>query len=160
MKNLIETQLTAEDRADIDKAINDLENVIKDKLVALTEEERVKYGSINEQNKLLVNKVREHHQTDPSKSSPDVNWEQFDSDYDSRGFLESRSERIDSISYRMRSTKILHDYDNYHDSLNQYSYTNYKRGAGEPGYTERAAELKQFFPKSSKNKPPEGGDNS
>ncbi len=153
MKNLIETQLTEADQTAIDKAINDLENVIKDKLVALTQEERVKYGSVNEQNKLLVNKVRDYHQTDPSKSSPDVNWDNFETDYQARGFLGTRAQRLESIIYRMISTKILHDYDNYQDSLDEYAHANFRKGMEEPGFAEKVAELKQFFSRSGTAKP-------
>lgn len=159
MKNLIQTQLTQADRDAIDQAITDLENILKDKLPALTEDERVRYGSVNEQNKLLVNKVRDYHQNQPELSAPDVDWNEFEDDYQSRVFLDSRSQRVDSISYRMRSGKILHDYDNYQDSLIDYAHAQYKRGAGEAGFAEKVAEIKQFFPKSGKNKPPEDGGN-
>jgi hypothetical protein len=53
----------------------------------------------------------------------------------------------------MQSTQILHDYDNYQDSLTNYAYAQYRKGAGEPGYTELVAELKQFFPRTKKTTP-------
>jgi hypothetical protein len=128
-------------------------------VTALSEEERVKYGSINEQNKLLVNKVRAYRQNQPNMSTPDVDWDEFESDYQTRAFLESRSDRLKSVVYQMQSTKILHDYDNYQDSLNDYAYSQYKKGAGEPGFTEKVAEIKQFFPKSGKSNTPDEGEN-
>lgn len=60
MKNIIQTQLTAADRTTIDGLVAQLEMVLAGKLAALDEAERVRYGSINEQNKLLVNKVRDY----------------------------------------------------------------------------------------------------
>lgn len=160
MKNIIESQLTETDRTAIDDLITQLETALAGKLAALTEEERVRYGSINEQNKLLVNKVRDYRQNSSNMSSPDVNWFEFESDYQTRIFLESRAARLASLAYQMQSTKILHDYDNYQDALDDYAYSQYKKGAGEPGYTEKVAEIKQFFPKSGKsNKPPEDGNN-
>ena len=153
MKNLIETKLTAEDKAAVDAAIETIENIFEGKLRDLTEEERVRYGSINEQNKLLVNKVHDYQQTRPDLASPDVNWVQFESDYDSRLFLETRGSRIENIAYKMKSTKILHDHDNHQAGLTDYAYAKYKKDAGAPGYTEKVAELKQFFPRTSR-KPP------
>ena len=154
MKNIIETLLTQDDRAKIDLAITQLETQLAGKMSALTEEERVKYGSINEQNKLLVNKVRDYQQTSPALSSPDVNWAEFEADFEARAFLDTRAARLSSIAYQMQSTKILHDNDNYQDALNDYAYAQYKKGANEPGYTEKVAEIKQFFNRSGTGVPP------
>jgi len=154
MNNLIETQFTKAEQDAIDALIAQLEAAFEGKLTALTEEERVRYGSINEQNKLLVNKVRDYRQNSPAMSAPEVDWTEFENDYQSRGFFESRSKRLASLVYQMQSTKILHDNDNYQDALRDYAYAQYKKGAGEPGFTEKVAEIKQFFPKSSKNVPP------
>ena len=154
MKNIIETQLTQTDRDKIDEFLTNLEAQVAGKLSALTEEERVRYGSINEQNKLLVNKVRDYQQTSPAMSSPDVDWVEFESDFQTRAFLESRAARLSSLAYQMQSTKILHDNDNYQDSLNDYAYAQYKKGANEPGYTEKVAEIKQFFNRTGTGTPP------
>ena len=114
----------------------------------------VRFGSINEQNKLLVNKVRDYQQTTPAMSSPDVNWVEVESDFQARAFLESRAARLSSLAYQMQSTKILHDNDNYQDALNDYAFAQYKKGANEPGFAEKVAEIKQFFPRSAPVTPP------
>lgn len=159
MKNIIQAQLTVTEQALIDGLINQLMAAFEDKLAALTEEERVKYGSINEQNKLLVNKVREYRQISPEMSTPDVDWTEFEADYQARAFLESRANKLKSLVYRMQSTKIMHDYDNYQDSLSDYAYAQFRKGAGEDGFTEKTAELRQFFPKSNKKLLPDDGNN-
>jgi hypothetical protein len=41
--------------------------------------------------------------------------------------------------------KIVHDYDNYQDSLTDYRFTQYKSSTNVPGFTEKADYLKQFF---------------
>lgn len=145
MKNLIETKLTAADKAAVDEAIETLETIFEGKLRDLTEEERVRYGSINEQNKLLVNKVRDLQQSDANLASPDVNWTQFESDYQERLFLETRSSRLGNLAYKMQSTKILHDHDNYQDALSDYAYSQYKKGSGDSDYKNKTDELKAFF---------------
>ena len=101
-----------------------------------------------------MNKTRDYRQNSPAMSSPDVKWNEFESDYETRAFLEQCIQRLESLIYQMRSTKILHDNDNYQDSLDDYAYAQYKRGANAPGYAEKAAEMKQFFPKSRKATPP------
>ncbi len=152
MKNIIESKFTEAEINTIKDLISQLETAFAGKFVALTDEERVLYGSVNEQNKLFVNKVRDYHQNLPAMSSPDVDWEAFESDYNSRNFLEGQLNRLASLVYRMQSTKILHDYDNYQDSRRDYAYSKYKKDAGESEYTEKVAQLKQFFPRSGKPK--------
>ena len=145
MKNIIKAQFTENQRTSIKDLVSQLEAAVAGKLSALTEEERSKYGSINEQNKLLVNKVFDYRKDQPNLSSPDIDWSEFESDYEARQFLESTAQRLSSIAYQMQSTKILHDNDNYQDSLDDYRYSQYRKDSGGAGYTEKVAELKQFF---------------
>jgi hypothetical protein len=148
MNNLIETQFTQSERDAIINLIKDLEAALNGKTAALTEEERVRYGSINEQNKLFVNKVRDYHTNSPTMSAPEVDWTEFETDYQSRAFCESIAARLASLVYQLQSTKIMHDYDNYQDALKDYRYAQYKKESGEAGYAEKVAELKQFFNRS------------
>src|SRR4051812_31086882 len=103
MNNLIETQLTKQEREEITALITQLENALAGKLAALTSEERVSYGSINEQNKLLVNKVRDYRQNSPVLSAPEVNWTEFEEDYEARVFCESIATRLASLVYQSQS---------------------------------------------------------
>ncbi len=145
MRNIIEDQLTKDEKEKAKMLVTQLEAIFMDKLSALTERERQDYKAINEKNKLFVNKVWDYRQHSSVLSSPDVDWEEFEKDYNARVFTESLLGRIESLAYRLESTKILHDYDNYQDALNDYSYSQYSKGAGKPGFTEKVAELKQFF---------------
>lgn len=151
MKNIIQTQLTAELQTQIDEKIAELEALLQDKLVALNADQRKLYGVINEQNKLFVNKVRDYRLNQPQLSADDVNWEEFENDYQARVFLETRKDKLASLVYQMESTKILHDYDNYNDALDDYAYSQYKKGREVIGFAEKVAELKQFFPRTPKS---------
>ena len=152
MKNLIKSSLDEADKTKVLNIITELETTLNGKLIDLTEQERVKYGSINEQNKLLVNRVADYRTNSPALSSPDVDWTEFTSDYEARKFLENCIDRLSSLVRKMQSTKILHDNDNYQDALDDYAYAKYKRGSGNPDYGEKSSELGQFFPRSSSEK--------
>lgn len=156
MKNIIESQLSEADREAISKLIADLEEALAGKTGVLTAEERTRYGSVNEQNKLVVNQARDYRKNQPELSAPGVNWDEFENDYQARAFLETSINRLKTIVHNMESTKIMHDYDNYQDGLNDYAYAQYQDGAGEPGYAAKVANFKQLFTKS-KAKPPENG---
>ncbi|AXT61895.1 hypothetical protein D1816_16535 [Aquimarina sp. AD10] len=145
MRNIIEDQLSQEEKDKASDLITQLEAIFNDKLSALTEKQRQDYKAINEKNKLFVNKVWDYRQHSEALSSPDVDWQEFERDYKARVFTENLLGRVESLVYRLESTKILHDYDNYQDSLNDYAYAQYSKGAGKAGFTEKVAELKQFF---------------
>jgi hypothetical protein len=123
----------------------------------LDESERTRYGSVNEQNKLVVNKAWQYRQNQPALSSPGVDWTEFESDFEARAFLEDCINRLKAIVHSLESTKIMHDYDNFQDALKDYGYSQYQHGAGEEGYSAKVDEFKQFFTKSNKNNPPDNG---
>ncbi|MCK8523094.1 hypothetical protein M0D21_16065 [Aquimarina sp. D1M17] len=145
MRNIIQDQFTVEEKQQAEQLVTQLEALFISKLSGLTEKQRQDYKAINEKNKLFVNKVWDYRQHSAGLSSPDVDWQEFESDYKARVFTENLLGRLESLAYRLESTKILHDYDNYQDALNDYAYSQYSKGAGKPGYTEKVAELKQFF---------------
>ncbi|HQU84725.1 MAG TPA: hypothetical protein PKY59_16420 [Pyrinomonadaceae bacterium] len=150
MKNLVKFFLTKEEIEQLIYHITQIENILRGKLAVLSRKERSHYGSVKEKNKLLIDKAYQYRQSIPSISSPDVDWEEFNRDYKMRGFIESFLLRIAALVYSLESTKILHDYDNYRDTLTDYAYTQYKIASGESGYDQKADEMQQFFNRTSK----------
>ncbi len=147
--NLNNTHLTAAQLTDAQDALTQLETALQVINVNLSAEDRQKYGSINEQNKLFVNKVYDFNKNQPSLSSSDVDWEEFNRDFTSRTNLEAIIARLDSLSTKLKNAKILHDYDNYQAALTDYAYTNYKAGTASPGFETKMNETKQFFGKTT-----------
>ena len=82
----------------------------------------------------------------------DVDWVEFERDYESSGHYESLIARLESLALNLRNAKILHDYDNYQTALSDYAYTSYRAGSGTPGYETKMTELKKFFAKNPKQK--------
>lgn len=159
INNLNNSHLTNVQVTEIQNAITALENALAMLTVTLTPEERRTYGSVNEQNKLLVNKVWDFRRDSPNLSVPDLDWDEFERDYASRQLMESIQNRLEALQERIKNTKILHDYDNYQSALEDYAYTSYKAGSQAPGYETKMNELKQFFARSGKGNNPitEGG---
>lgn len=144
------------EKADITAAVQALQTLLTPKLATLTPEERQQYGSVNEQNKLIINKVKDYRDTQPNLSSPDVDWDEFGNDYQSRSFLQSVSEQISEWVRGLENAKILHDWDNYQASLVDYQYTQYRNDAGSPGFHTKATEIKQFFSRTANGDTPTG----
>lgn len=143
--NLDNRHFDAAAKAAVNSTIDDLEVALTDKLANLTAEERQRYGSVNEQNKLIINKVKQYYDSQPALSSGDIDWGEFDKDYDTRAFLQNSLQRIQSLVVGMENAKILHDYDNYTAALTDYEYAKYKASTQAVGYQPKVDELKQFF---------------
>ena len=129
-------------------ALTALENALAAINVALTPDDRQRYGSINEQNKLFVNKVSDYNENQSQLGTPQVDWTEFEKDQTSRLNLENLINRLDSLIVKLKNAKILHDYDNYQAALTDYAYTSYMAGTGADGYETKMSELKQFFVKT------------
>ncbi|WP_293874271.1 hypothetical protein [Flavobacterium sp.] len=152
LENLNNNHYDASEKVSIDANLKLLEAAIDTKLVALSKQERQKYGSVNEQNKLIVNKVRDLRTSNPELSDPSVDWVEFMNDFESRAFSEAILFRIKKLVEGIENKKILHDFDNYSASLKDYGYSQYKAGSGKAGYQSKVDELSQFFNRTGVSK--------
>ena len=146
-QDVIQLHFTAAEQTQFNSLASQMEALLQPKFRNLNEEENQKYGVIKENNKLLVNKVKDYRNSQPALSSPDVDWAEFQLDGSDRSFLENGALRLLGLVKAMTETKRIHDYDNYQNALLDYKYTQYKNEtqAGS-GYDSKAEELKQFFP--------------
>ena len=143
--NFDSRHFSAAEKTAIQDALAALETALTTKLANLSPQERQQFGSVNEQNKLIINKVKDYHDSQPTLSSPDIDWNEFAQDHDSRAFLQNQAERLTELVRGIENAKILHDWDNYQAALVDYSYTQYKNNSGATGYATKETELKQFF---------------
>ena len=143
--NVIVDLLTEEEKATISKALKDIKAIVDAKLPDLNADKRRFYGSINEQNKLFVNKAREIKTINPQLVPLEVDWVEYEKDYNARMFYESTLLLANGIISRLESAKMMHDYDNYNDSLVLYRYIDFKRRSDTPGAEASYNALKEFF---------------
>ena len=152
--NLNNTHLTAAQVTAATTALTALETELAVVNVNLSAEERRRYGSINEQNKLMVNKTMDYHNTQPALQTPHVDWAEYAKDFTSRNNLEGMIARLESLIVRLNNAKILHDYDNYQAALADYAYANFMAGTASPGYEIKVNEMKQFFTRATASTTP------
>lgn len=150
LANLNNVHLSTEQQQRIEDLVSQLEEALASKIINLTSVDRQRYGSISEQNKLFVNKVYDYAKKQPALKSPDVEWDEFFADIESRNFTETLMARLEKLTMGVRNAKTLHDYDNFHAALDDYSYTNYKAGTSATGYEKKLQDLKQFFLRDNK----------
>ena len=143
--NLDNRHFSATEKTAINTVLANLELALADKLANLSAVERQQFGSVNEQNKLIINKVKSFHDVQPTLSSPDIDWAEFNSDFDTREYLQAAIQRLQSLIDGLGNAKILHDYDNYQAALTDYDFAKYKASTSAVGFQTKVSELAQFF---------------
>jgi hypothetical protein len=151
--NLENRHFTAAERTTISSLLAQLETACANKIANLTPEERQKYGSVNEQNKLVINKVKDFRDNQPTLSSTDVDWVEFAADFDDRAYKQAVLTRLATLTDGLTNSKILQDYDNYQAALTDYEFAKYKASANTQGYSQKVAEIGQFFSGGSSSNP-------
>jgi hypothetical protein len=153
--NLINTQLNPALAAGFVLQLQSMISQLQPFSQNLTPEERQRYGSINEQNKLLVGKIRDYRSQQPNLSSPDVDWVIYEQSWASRTAFAQIEALCHSLLEVCSDPRILHDYGLYQNALVDYDYSKYKANSTQGGaaYTTKVEEIKQFFPNT-------GGSNS
>lgn len=145
LENLISVAFTEAELTQLDQAISSIETVLQGKTINLTPEQRQQYGSIAEQNKLFVNKAKSNMEQYPQFVPPFLDKAEYDRDFAARQQLESRMQRLSSVTEQLSDTKILLDFDNYHNSITFYRNMKYLSGENVPGTNVIYDDMKQFF---------------
>ena len=150
VNNLSNHHLTEPEITAILNALNDLERAMEPLNINLTPEDRNKYGRVDEQNKLFINKVHDFATQQTNLRTMDVDWDEFEKDFKSRAVLENIISRLNNLSIRANNSKIFHDFDNYQDALADYAYTQFRANSKIVGFEDKYNELRQFFAKSKR----------
>ena len=145
LENLISISFTEAELTQLDQAISSIEAVLQGKTINLTPEQRQQYGSIAEQNKLFVNKAKSYMEQYPQYVPPFLDKAEYDKDYAARQQIESRMQRLASVTEQLSDTKILLDFDNYHNSITFYRNMKYLSGENVSGTNVIYDDMKQFF---------------
>lgn len=145
LENLISVEFTSAELTQLDDALSTIENVLRGNTINLTPEQRQQYGSIAEQNKLFVNKAKSYMEQYTQFVPPFLDKAEYDKDFQARQQLETRMQKMNSLTEQLSDTKILLDFDNYHNSLTFYRNVKYLSGENMPGTNVIYDDMKQFF---------------
>ncbi len=147
--NLISVTLTDEEVQTINEAIASINNVLKDKVVNLTPDERRQYGSIADRNKILVDKCKDYMEQNPETVPTVLDKAEFDHDYKARQQMEQPFRNLARIMEKLQDTKTLLDHDNYHAAVAYYRYIKFLSMQNEPGTTTIYKDLQQHYKHSA-----------
>lgn len=146
--DLIQFTLTAEQKASIEQALNTISDVVKTAAPNLSNEERQEYGSVAEQNKLIIDKGRMYMGQFPELVPSFIDLDEFERDYQARTDMSDVLSLMNSLQRQVSDIKILLDYDNYQDVLCFYRSVRYYSQEQEKNAITVYNDMKQFFPRT------------
>jgi len=150
LENLISIEFTTEELTALDTHLDGIQQVLAGKTVNLTPEQRQQYGSIGNQNKLIVDKAKNYMEQHPNWVPNFIDKTEFDKDYTARQQMEERTQRLQNLTQQLLDTKTLLDHDNYTNTLSFYRMMRYLAGENEPGSKTVYEDMKVLFSRSGR----------
>ncbi|GJQ06864.1 hypothetical protein CAPN010_10220 [Capnocytophaga cynodegmi] len=145
LDNVISVEFSSEELKKINDALTAIEQVMKDKSVNLTPDERQQYGRIADRNKLLVDKCKAYMELNPQTLPPTLDKAEFDKDYQARTQIDPIMKRIAVLQTIFSDMKTLLDFDNFNASVSYYRYVKYLSIQNAPGMTAIYSDLKTHY---------------
>lgn len=146
ISNLNNDHFSQAEMDSMNKSWNDLMAVLMPKSRNLNPEERQKYGSISEENKLVVIKTLDYHNNQPHLDCPDVNYPETILDWADRTFCAGFLAKFAEADNIFNNIRITHDYDAYKAAQKDYDYTKYKMDTDPgAGWESKYDDLLPFF---------------
>ncbi|MDR1338693.1 MAG: hypothetical protein LBK58_01330 [Prevotellaceae bacterium] len=150
LDNLISVSFTEDELARIDRALMEMETIIKGKAVNLTPKQRQLYGRVAYEMEVWVDKTFSHMQQDPKLVPSYINMEEHTADITAHRALNPRIERLNGILQSMEDTNRLLGSDLYNNSLAYYRNLREAAKVNAVGASARYSDLKQQFPGGKK----------
>ncbi|MFA8435693.1 MAG: hypothetical protein ACEPOZ_14330 [Marinifilaceae bacterium] len=144
--NLIQVTFSTEELETCKNHIEGLDQFASKNTPNLSNEDRRNFGSITQNNKLLIEKIKSLMEQYPERVPPFVDSKEFNKDYQARKQIEEILLQLDIIKRKLTDTKILLDYDNFQDALAFYRSIRYFASEYQNGAIPLYEQLKQYFP--------------
>jgi hypothetical protein len=152
LENLISVAFTQQELTDLDNAFSTIEQIVKDKVINLTPEQRQQYGRIGNRTENWIDKVKVYMDGNATLIPNYLDKTEFDKDYKTRKDLQPRLNRITQLFESIDDTQKLISTDIYNTSI--AFYRNLKGAAQQnvPGSSAIYADLKTQFPGAPSSK--------
>jgi len=155
LDNLISVEFTAEEEQQLDEALTTIENIMKDRVINLSPEERQEYGKINDRTENWIKKIHGYMAQKPELTPFYIKKPEFEKDLNARNTLMPRLKRIASIQESMDDTAKLISHDVFYTAIAYYRNMKLISKQNVPGTTVIYEDLKSRFPGRPTNVPEE-----
>ncbi len=145
LENLISVDFSNEEIQKLSKGISLIKEALEGKTINLTPDQRLQYGRIANQNKLIVDKAKSYMEQHPNWVPRFLDKQEFDRDYTSRQQIETHVQQLESLTQQLLDTKTLLDHDNYTNTLSFYRMMRFLARENEPGAKSVYEDMKVLF---------------
>ena len=149
------SSLSLQDVQRLTQSVTGIRTAADGKIISLSPDERRKYGSVNEANKLFINKIAEYIAQYPQFVPPTLDPIKFTDDYNYRIEFERIVDQIQAVATMLENAKIAYDYNNYKAALAVYSFIQFLASSCNDALARSAAEeLAAFFTRTRTEETP------
>ncbi|MDR1340346.1 MAG: hypothetical protein LBK58_09895 [Prevotellaceae bacterium] len=146
LDNLVSVSFTEDELARIDRALTEIENIIKDKAVNLTPKQRQLYGRVAYEMEVWVDKTFSYMQQYSQLVPSYIDMEEHAKNISAHRALNPRIARLDGILQSLEDTNRLLGSDLYNNSRSYYRNLREAAKVNAVGASAKYRDLKQQFP--------------
>ncbi len=146
LDNLISLSFSQEELTQLDGALTTIENILKDKVISLTEAQRKTYGRLGVNNKPWVTEINGYMELKPEITPKFIDKPEWDIDFKTHNDVDPRLMRLESIASQLSDTMLLIGHDLFSNALSYYRNCKLLAKQNVPGAKEIYESLKRMFP--------------
>lgn len=144
--NMISLSFTAEEQQKLDAALAAIEEVMANKFISLTPDDRKSFSRVSDKTEDWIGKVKGYMAQNPALILSHIDVPEFNADYEARQALQPRLRRLESIFSRFDDTCMLLGSDLYHNAITYYKGLKAAAATNAPGAKTIYADLSSRFP--------------
>ncbi|MDR1154133.1 MAG: hypothetical protein LBL04_05430 [Bacteroidales bacterium] len=151
LDNLISVSFTEDELVRLDRALMEIEDIMKGKAVNLTPKQRQLYGRVAYEMEVWIDKTFSYMQQDPQLVPSYISMEEHTKDIAAHRALNPRIERVNGVLQSMEDTNRLLGSDLYSNSIAYYRSLREAAKVNAIGASAKYSDLKQQFPGRGKS---------
>lgn len=145
-ENFISVVFSQEELDRMDNLLSQLEEIVKDKFINLTAEERMEHARVGNKTEDWISRVKTFMAQYPDLVLRHINTEEFNRDFVARQALLPRLLRLQAIAARVDDTALLLGSDLYHNAITFYKGVKAMAQTNAPNAKTIYDDLKVQFP--------------
>ena len=146
LENLISIEFTQQEKDTLNTALGNIENVLKNKVINLTPEERQQYGRIANKTEDWIRKIKEYMDKYPDFVPRYVDSKEYSKDFQSRKDIEPVLKRLAILTEKLDDTQKLISSDLYQNAISFYRNVKLSAQENVPGSSTVYKDLQAQFP--------------
>ncbi|MFK8301718.1 hypothetical protein ACI75Y_02295 [Capnocytophaga stomatis] len=144
--NYISIEFSQEELDRMDNLLSQLEEIVKEKFISLTTEERMEHARVGNKTEDWISRVRIFMEQYPDLVLRHINVEEFNRDYKARQALLPRLRRLQAVANRVDDTALLLGSDLHHNAITYYKGLRAMAQTNAPNAKTIYDDLKTQFP--------------